>query len=176
MVHGHARLRRVQQRGCWLGWYVASAAGPQTRRGLPSPHQTCRDQDPGCDYDPRPGACELRLVTCLNVRQSGLPFCTPPGIAELSVAAPARDGRGAGNRAALSLALTQLVEAADPAAGHVHAPPIGRDRFDLCSRPFPVRVELGALRRASESLIVRGRDASRRGNALHARLRLTCER
>jgi len=179
LIHGHPRLRRVRQRGCWLGWYVATANALATRRGAPLPQQRCTDQDPGCDLDPALGRCEFAIVACLNVGVGESSQCRIRGVDGITIASPGHRGRAADsrrNRVALEHAFQALLDPGDPTSGHVHALPLTPAQRDYCTAPIPIQIELGALRRRSETLRVYGRDGDERGLRLDSRLRLTCER
>ena len=162
LVHGLARLRRVQRDGCWLGWYVALRDGLRLRGGAPVPIQQCRDQDSGCDRDPTPGVCELAVAACFGVVSSDLPGCRPPAVTAVAIRSPrsrARPHRD--NRTAMGAALAQLSLSPNGAG---------------CTRLFPVRIELGGRRRATERLALRGAPADPTARPAHSWLRLVCRR
>jgi cysteine-rich repeat protein len=47
------------------------------RNGRPDVKQTCRDNDPTCDFDPAPEVCVFHVWSCANVQDPNLPACTP---------------------------------------------------------------------------------------------------
>ncbi len=167
----------MRQRGCWLGWYVAAAGGLDRRRGVPLPHQSCRDQEPGCDFDPAPGRCEFRLVACLNVEGTGLPACEPRGVGAVEVLAPRGSSAfSQSNRQAIETALTSLREPGRFDAAIGIAPPLTPAQRDYCSGAISVDIDLGALARRSESIVLRSRATDGSRLRFDTRLRLTCER
>lgn len=178
LAHGNPNVRRVRDRGCWLGWHLVHTGAPRMRRGLVAPWQSCTDQDENCDFDPEPGVCEFRVAVCLNVVSEELAACAPTAIGEVAVAAPRAGRRGderRENRAALAAALQGLRSPADPAAGPVYGPPLGALETDLCSAPFPVRIALDRMPRRAANLIVRARGGDDGRTGLYARLRLSCQ-
>ena len=179
LVHGHPALRRVRQRGCWLGWFVVPGPQVETRRGRPLPHQRCRDQDARCDFDPLPGRCQMRVAACMNVARAEWPECSPRGVGAVTVVAPRgreRSPMRRGNRDAIEVALARLGDPTAPQAGFSISPPLAPEQRGLCSAPIPIVIELGALSRRSESIVLRSRTTDGQATRLDSRLRLTCMR
>lgn len=179
LVHGNHRRRLARGDGCQLEWYVADSHLTVDPFGFAHQTQSCDDQDPGCDYAPQVGRCRFMVVVCLNNQDPSLPRCGARGITRAEIHHP-RDNRAASgfrrtNRIAVEYALTHLKDPADPAAGAIHALPLGAADRNFCSSPFGLDVERRRGARASISLIVD--TFARAGERMHrerARLRLVC--
>lgn len=115
---------------------------PVDRHGRPNYVQTCRNNDPSCDFDldAADSTCEFHVVACLNNVDPNLPGCTPLGVAaSIKTLKPSalRDSR---NYTSLTTALQNL---RNPATGAIGLGlPIDPGTTNLCSAPFAIRVPL----------------------------------
>lgn len=176
LIHGDRRLRAVRQRGCVFGWYVVNPAQAPLADGSLAERQECVDQDPACDFDPRPGRCRFQVVACLNNDDVGLPQCVPPGVSGTRIARPAQASARA-NFDALAEALTHLHDPGRPQDEYSQQPALLAKERNYCSRAFPIDVELGRRPRRSEELMVDVWSGSGKTSQKHrARLELSCAR
>jgi cysteine-rich repeat protein len=132
----------ADRRACQLEWALLSN-GPQATddRGRPSSTQSCRDNDPSCDFDSVAGVCEFRVVACLNNVDPNLPTCPPVGVGEVRV----RESYALRDPENYNGFLTALADLRNPVAGIAGLTlPLGPAQTDLCTAPFPARVGLGA--------------------------------
>ncbi len=136
-------------RACLLEWAIANPHNvPATdRQGRPSSEQTCRDNDPSCDFDPASGACLFHVVICLN--NDNLASCQPVGVADVTIKKPTST-RDPDNVAALMSGLARLRDPADAASLSL---PISSDRTNVCTDPIDVRVRLGNIPRRRGSTL-----------------------
>jgi len=135
------------------------------KRGRPSYVQTCRNDDPTCDFDLDPDAptCEFHVAVCLNNVDANLSGCVPTGVASsMRVVRPNWKSDG-GN---YNRVLAALQDLRNPATGVTGlAPPVSPADANLCSAPFSIRVPLRGgtskakviLRTLSESVLTEPR-------------------
>jgi cysteine-rich repeat protein len=67
--------RGASSSDCVLEWKMNHAA--LDPKGRPNTTQTCRDNDPFCDFDPAPGVCVFHVFVCANVQDPNVPACLP---------------------------------------------------------------------------------------------------
>jgi cysteine-rich repeat protein len=104
---------------CAQEWSVALDSGAVIvdKRGVPRNRQDCIDGDPGCDFEPLPGACRFHLFACLGGADARL-GCPSASVTSIEVLRPRLDGDPL--RDALVQAFAEL------------APPIGPG--EVCTR------------------------------------------
>lgn len=114
VVVGPIRLHAggPRTRGCLLEWGVENP-NTELKRGFPARKEECIDGDPSCDADgANDGACVFRVTGCLNVTDSRLATCNPPGTGSVNLRAPSkvnpRDAVDRANATALVDALAAL--------------------------------------------------------------------
>ena len=144
------------------------------RRGRPYYIQTCKNNDPSCDFD-LDGAdhtCEFHVVACLNNVDPHLPGCVPQGVARTIQVQRPPSLRDPISYSTLTAALQNL---RDPVTGAIGlTPPVAPSDTNLCSAPFSIRVPLRGstrltkgrvyLRMRSQSLITVPRITTDRDN------------
>jgi cysteine-rich repeat protein len=141
----------TDRRACLLEWAVANPndASITDMRGRRLYVQSCRDNDPSCDFDldPETRACEFRVVACFNNADPNLPSCPQSGVAAPVRILLPRPGFDAVNFASFHDALLDL---RDPKTGETGLTvPLAVDRTNVCTAPFAIRVPLtGSPRRA----------------------------
>lgn len=133
---------------CQAVWRIDHSSPAVDTFGLPAAKQTCRDGDPGCDFDPEPNQCGFRARLCLNNSDPLFPACTPQGISSAVLLSP-KAGRirtqplGAildQDVAEIQHALQHLADPNQPDAGFSFAPPLSGLQQNLCSAPFLIRI------------------------------------
>jgi cysteine-rich repeat protein len=183
LIRGNRRAPRRNLHGCQIEWYVANPNQGLDRYGLPSNRQECRDQDAACDFDPQPGRCRFKVVTCLNTTDANLPACAAQGVSRIRVYRPsprvtrltAFQTVLAADRVAFDTALQHLLDPNDPGPGYANQIPIIPAEQNQCSQATDIDVPLLGRRLRSMSLLVRTRDAATpRSRVALSRLRLTC--
>lgn len=113
----------------------------------------------------------------MNVDGAGLSTCEPRGVGAIEVKAPRGPSAVArSNRQALEAALASLHQPGDADAVIGVAPPLTPAQRNYCSGTISVGIDLGALARRSESIVLRSRATDGSGMRFDSRLRLTCER
>lgn len=171
--------------GCQLAWRVLGAPPEMDRFGLPSSTVRCEDGNPACDFAAEvPGHCEFLVQACLNVADPTFPNCKPSGVGSLRILRPdprkarlpAVQEAWASNRFALQSAVEHLMNPERPADGFVYRLPLRAEQRNFCSAPFPVRVVVGGLHKATAHLTVRTTNMSLPMRTEVSSLRLVCIR
>ncbi|MBI4518976.1 MAG: hypothetical protein HY699_24560 [Deltaproteobacteria bacterium] len=143
------------RRACLVEWAVINPHNtPATdRRGRPNSTHTCRNNDPSCDFDLSPvgtaaaDVCEFHVIACFNNVDPNLANCAPLGVGD-PIRLLGANITGA-NRASF---LTALQDLRDPQSGDTGLTlPVTETQHNLCTAPFPIRLQ---LRRSSVSLSV----------------------
>jgi YVTN family beta-propeller protein/cysteine-rich repeat protein len=140
------------------------------RNGRLNSTQTCRDNDPTCDFDPTSHTCEFHVAVCVNNLDPQLSSCSPQGVrAGLDVRFGGIDivlpimSRDPTNYTSLYQALQQF---RDPNTGDPLSLPIDSNRTSVCTDEFAIRVPLRTvgthqfLRRVLLRTITRAQDTS----------------
>lgn len=113
----------------------------------------------------------------MNTDGAGLPACEPRGVGVIEVVAPrGQSAVSSSNRQAIAGGLASLREPGGFDATIGVAPPLTPSQRDYCSGAIAVGIDLGALARRSESIVLRSRATDGSGMRFDSRLRLTCER
>ncbi|MEO6029529.1 MAG: hypothetical protein ABIR79_21910 [Candidatus Binatia bacterium] len=110
------------------------------KRGRPYWLQTCRNDDPGCDFDLGAGVCEFRVAVCLNNVDPLLPECAAAGVPNAIRVVQPRLRTDPDNYTRLLAAFDELRDAATGATDL--ALPVAPTDRNLCSTPFAIRVPL----------------------------------
>lgn len=179
LIHGDHRRRALRGDGCHLEWYVVDAALSRDRLGFVATTQSCRDQDPGCDFDSRAGHCRFMLVACFNNTDPNLPTCQAGGVTEARVLHPPGGPSSAStrraNRLAIEGAFSTLIDPTTAGAGPLHTLPLSALQVNFCSQPFAFGVDRRHSGRGAASVIVDtfGHTEGKRWRE-RARLRLAC--
>ncbi|MBI4515963.1 MAG: DUF4215 domain-containing protein [Deltaproteobacteria bacterium] len=132
----------TDKRACLIEWSVVNPNNTPAldRRGRPNYTQTCRNNDPTCDFGSDANACEFKVVVCLNNSDPNLPTCLAAGVADavrVILPSPFLD---AVNNASLKAALQNLRDWSTGTSGL--RPPVEDTTTGLCSAPFAIRVPL----------------------------------
>jgi cysteine-rich repeat protein len=110
------------------------------RRGRVNSVQTCRNNDPTCDFGTDPAACDFKVTACLNNVDPQLPSCAPPGVSSQRVRGPDAYIDPV-NWMTLTLALGNL---RDPSTGTTgHTLPLLPAQVGFCTDTFSIHVPLG---------------------------------
>lgn len=78
---------------CAVEWSLAHEDIELLTSGIPSRRQTCVDNDPGCDFDPEVGSCELHIWACFGAEDTRLE-CIEQPVASVSVMSPSTRATG----------------------------------------------------------------------------------
>ncbi len=171
--------------GCQAAWRVLGAAPVLDRFGLPRNKLRCYDGDPACDFAVDvPGRCEFLVQLCFNVADPSLPNCQPSGVSSLEILRPdpkqarlpAVQEAWAADRFALESAASHLLDPARPGDGFVYRLPLRPEQRNFCSAPFPIRVVVGGMRKATAHLRLRTRDMAFPARTEVSSLDLVCIR
>ena len=72
---------------CPYEWAAALGTVSADPLGVPKVKQSCRDNDPTCDFEPAPGLCRLHLWSCLGGADARL-ACSAAQVSSTSIASP----------------------------------------------------------------------------------------
>ncbi len=136
---------------CVTEWIVANPnnAPRYDSSGRFSRKQTCRDNDPTCDFDGGvAGSCTFHLSLCVAVNDSQLPRCSPAALKSYAVLKPSP------RQASASAAAARTRGQIDATVDAMAAQPFG-----TCSAPMEVTVPLGKqIVRTRATTVARKRD------------------
>jgi cysteine-rich repeat protein len=75
---------------CLFQWSmdIDEAALEYDSKGRPKKVQMCKDNDPGCDLDPTPGSCRVRVFGCFGGTDPSTPTCTSASVVSQELKKP----------------------------------------------------------------------------------------
>jgi cysteine-rich repeat protein len=150
------RLELIPGRGsrrtdCLTEWMVVNPHNTplHARNGRIPAKQTCRDNDPACDFDGGvPNSCTFHVALCVNITDDTLPRCKPKPLVSYEIMRPSS------RQAMASVQKASLRTTIDDTAGSMLAAPDGTCSL-MMNVTVPLTIGRTGLRKHAETVRTR---------------------